>query len=181
MFANSVEILGANVSVTGGLANDGSQSIMFNSALTRTSAGTESWTIRAVNTKNQMMSLGMSVRWDFMMYYGSSANTSLTESNIKALQNSQLTAGNNGTKGTFTFNANNYKYFVFANDSSYAKPISFVDANTGFAVGMYNGYSNTQNGFSYDLVNVTNNGVTQAYRVYRTENVLSSALTILIN
>lgn len=179
--SSSIEILGANITTLSGQINDGTQSITFNTPLTRTTAGSETWTIRGTNSKSQVFNTTTTVRWDFKLYFGSSSNTSLTEAQIKALQNNQLTAGNNGTKGTFTFDASNYKYFVFANDSSYAKPSSFVDSATGFAVGMYGGYSNTQNGYSYDLVNVTNNGVTQAYRVYRTQNMLSNSLTIIIN
>lgn len=179
--ANSISISGKFIPTTSGLANDGAEVLTFTNTLTRGTAGTESWTITATNSKNQTFVRSNHIRWDFLMYYGSSTQTSLTEAQIQSLQNKSLTAGNNGATGQFTFNAIGYKYFVIADDAAYTKPSSFVDVDTGFALGMYSGFSNTDNGYSYDLVSVTNSfNITQAYRVYRTQNQLAAAININI-
>jgi hypothetical protein len=177
---NAVQINGDNITTVTGLSNDSNESITFNTSLTRTSAGIESWTIQLTNTKNQNVTRNKNIRWDFRQYYGSSTNTSLTEAQIKNLQSNRLTPSN--ITGSYSFPSIGYKYFVFADDNSYTKPSSFQDTDTGFAVGIYSGYNNTQNGYSYDLVSITSStGVTNDYRVYRTSNQLSAAINVQIN
>ena len=178
--SNSIQISGDNITTLTGLANDTFEVVTFNTMLTRTTAGTKSWTIQGINSKSQTFSRSKSIRWDFIQYYGSSTNTSLTEAQIKSLQYNRLTPNN--VTGTYLFPSTGYKYFVFADDNSYTKPSSFQDIDTGFAIGIHSGYSNTQNGYSYDLVNVTSStGISKNYRVYRTSNQLSAAINIQIN
>lgn len=178
---DTISITGQNIPDTLNISNNNSHIINFSNPLTRTSAGTYTWTITGLNTKSEIFTRNKNIRWDFLMYYGSSNESSLNENQIKALQNNNLTASDNGTTGTFSFNAIGYKYFCIADEPSYTKPSNFIDSDTGFAVGMYSGYPNTENGYSYDLVSVTNSkGISKNYRVYRTQNTLVNILNINI-
>jgi hypothetical protein len=181
--ASTIQISGYNLATLTGLANDGSEAVTFTGVVTRESgdgAGTRTWTIQGTNTQQDTFSRNNSIRWDWRMYWGQSSNTGLTESQLTGLTSNQLTPST--PLGTFSFPASGYKYFCYADDAGYSAPSSFVDNDTGFGVSMYGGYGNTENGFSYDLVSVTNSeGETINYRVYRTQNVLGGAVTIVIS
>jgi hypothetical protein len=180
--ANTVTLAGYNLTTLNGLANDGTQAVVFTSAVTRGAsdgAGTRTWTIQATNTKsNALTPSTLSIRWDWKLYVGTSVNTSLTENNIEAL--ADFNSVRNGFAGTYAMSAGGYKYFCFA--TTYGTPTTFVDTLNGLNIAMFGGYSNIDGqGNSYDLVSVTNsNGETTNYKVYRTLNILSSAITIAV-
>jgi hypothetical protein len=180
--ANTVSIAGYNLTTINGLANDGLEPVTFTSNVTRGAAdgvGTRAWSIQALNTKSNVLSTSSSISWHWIMYVGTSTNTSLTENNIKALTN--FNSVKNGFAGTYTMSAGGYKYFCFA--TTYGTPTIFVDTLNNLNIGMYGGYPNIDaQGNSYDLVSVTNgNGETTNYKVYRTLNILSSTITIAVN
>jgi hypothetical protein len=180
--ANTVTLTGYNLTTLNGLANDGTEDVVFTGAVTRGAsdgAGTRTWTIQAMNTNSNALSSTLSIRWDWRLYVGTSTNTGLTENNIEAL--ADFNSVKNGFAGTYSMSAGGYKYFCFA--TAYGTPTTFVDTLNNLNIGMYGGYSNIDaQGNSYDLVSVTNvNGQTTNYKVYRTLNILSSAITIAVN
>jgi hypothetical protein len=180
--ANTVTLTGYNLTTLNGLANDGTEDVVFTGAVTRGAsdgAGTRTWTIQAMNTNSNALSSTLSIRWDWRLYVGTSTNTGLTENNIEAL--ADFNSVKNGFAGTYAMSAGGYKYFCFA--TAYGTPTTFVDTSNGLNVAMFGGYSNIDGqGNSYDLVSVTNtNGETTDYKVYRTLNILSSAITIAVN
>jgi hypothetical protein len=183
--ANTITIAGYNLTTLTGLANDGSEPVTFTGVVTRSAAdgpGTRAWTIQGTNTNNVAFSTSLSIRWDWIMYAGSSLNTSLTEAQIEAL--TVYNSVKNGFAGTYTFpfaSPSEYRYFCFA--TTYGTPSTFIDTSTSFPVPMYLGYSNIDgNGNSYDLVSVTNSeGETTNYRVYRTLNAIGGPVTIQVS
>lgn len=176
--ANTITIAGYNLTTLSGLANDGSEPVVFTGIITRSSVdgpGSRSWSIQGVNTQNNNFSSSLAIRWDWKLYVGSSLNTSLTEPQIEAL--TVYNSVKNGFTGTYIFPfafPSEYRYFCFA--TTYGTPNAFTDTLTSFPVPMYLGYSNIDgNGNSYDLVSVTNiESETTNYRVYRTLNALGS-------
>ena len=163
-----------------GLANDGSEVIPFISEVTRNSSdgvGSRTWNIGATNTNSGTFGRSYSVSWQWRWYWGTSTSTSLNEPQIESLTSSGLYSS---YSRTYSFGTGGYKYLCFANN--YGGPSSFVDELTMLNVAMYGGYSNSENGFSYDLVTVTNiYGETTNYRVYRTQNVLGGAINIIVS
>jgi len=178
--ANTISIAGYNLTTLTGLANDGSEGIVFTGIVTRSSGdgpGTRSWNIFGTNSNAGIFSTSLSIRWDWKMYVGTSTNTILTESQIEALTN--YNSVKNGFSGTFNLSAGGYKYFCYAD--AYGAASSFTDTSNNLNVAMYAGYSNTANGFSYDLVSVTNTeGETTNYKVYRTLNQLGGTINIAV-
>jgi hypothetical protein len=178
---NTVTLAGYNLTTLNGLANDGTEAVVFTGAVTRGAsdgAGTRTWTIQAMNTNSNALSSTLSIRWDWRLYVGTSTNTGLTENNIEAL--ADFNSVKNGFAGTYAMSAGGYKYFCFA--TNYGTPTTFVDTLNCLNIAMFGGYSNIDGqGNSYDLVSVTNsNGETTNYNVYRTLNILSSAITIAV-
>ncbi len=178
---NSVELSGYNLVTIPGLANDSSEPVTFTAPVTRSASdgvGIRTWNIQAQNTRLTVISTTMSIRWDWIMYAGTSLNTSLTESQIEALSN--YNSVKTGFAGTYNMSAGGYKYFCFA--TTYGTPATWKDTLNGLNIAMYAGYPNTDvNGDSYDLVSVTNtHGETTDYRVYRSFNILNGAINIAI-
>lgn len=173
---NSIKISGSSVVLTDNLANTGSFELNIDN-LQRLSKGSETWNIQAESTEDDVKTASFSVRFDFMQYWGSSAKETLDEDDIKNLQNSRLTPSS--VLGNYTLNAG-YAYFVFEN--SYNAPSLFKNRDTGFQVQMYQGFDNSENGISYDLVTVTNvNSVQKQYRVYRTAVVLALQINVTVS
>lgn len=173
-----ISIIGYNTSLIS-IPNTGNYYKTFASAVTRTSlegVGTRAWEIQGTNTKNILFIKTLTLRWDYKLYYGNNINTSLVESEIKNLTGVLKSS----FKGTYYFPGSGYKYICWADE--YGSPLSFKDEDTSFLVAMYEGYPYIDsNGFSYNLVQVTNsNNQTTNYRVYRTKNsVTNLKITIL--
>ncbi len=150
-----------------------------------TSPGNYSWRGRATNTQAaQFFSSDFTVSWYWRIYYGISASATLNETQIEALASNALASG---FGGIYNFGATNYKFFTWPD--SFGSPTAgtgFKDNSTGLALSMADSsddafFSNTQNGWSYGLVAVTNtNGITTNYRVYRTKFQLGGTLQALV-
>jgi len=155
-------------------------------SVTKTTPASHQWKGRAINTNSEVIdSNNFTVNWQWRVYNGTSANPTLTESQIEALTTSALRSG---FATTYSFAAGNYKYIAFPD--SFGSPTAltgFKDTATNLTVAMASSvddafYSNTQNGWSYGIVSVTNtNGVTTDYRVYRTKNLIASTLQIQVS
>lgn len=177
---NSINISGYNMTTLSNLNNDGTEGVTFTSLVTRDSSdsiGSRIWNIQGTNTNSGTFSRSYSIRWDWRWYWGTSSNTSLTSSQIVALSSNNLYSS---FSRTYSFGGGGYKYLCFAN--VYGGPSNFVDSDTGFGVAMYGGYSNSENGISYDIVSITNTyGETTNYRVYRTQNIITDAIDIIVS
>jgi hypothetical protein len=184
--ANTISIAGYNLTTLTGLANTGSQPVIFTGVINRTAAdgpGTRSWTIQGTNTHNIIFSTGLSIRWDWIMYAGTSTNATLNAAGITGLTN--FNSVKNGFAGTYAMSAGGYKYFCFAD--VYGTPATWVDTSNNLNVAM----NNTNDGFYtqtdihgnvYGLVSVTNSQFeTTNYRVYRTLNQLGGTINIAVN
>jgi hypothetical protein len=160
-------------------ANDGSEVITLPSSITKTVPSSHQWQISAVNTNIITFNRTFTVNWYWKIYYGTSSNVTLTESDIESLANSGLV---NTYAGSFVYVSGGYKYFCIPD--SFGSPNSFKDDATNLTVAMATNsddvfYSNIANGIYYGLVSVTNvNGNTTNYRVYRTKNILGGSITI---
>jgi hypothetical protein len=121
--------------------------------------------------------------WYWRVFWGESTSTSLNEDGIEGL-NSSLEGGN---LDTYDFAAldQGYKYFAFP--PAYPAPSSFKDEEFNSVIplagssadGTYN--NEDSNGNFYAEVSVTNShSVTATYRVYRSFNALSGALSIIV-
>ena len=175
---NKINIIGYNISYTN-IINDGFELLNFNNNVTRLSIdgpGYREWTITSEDIKNNIFSETYSIKWEWKIYWGTSDNQTLTESEILLLENNDLYST---FKNEYDFNNNKYKYICIAD--YYGGPINFVDKITGIGVAMFGNYSNNENSYSYDIVETTNNfGETTNYRVYRTTHKITDNLTIII-
>ena len=161
------------------LANDSSENLALGVTIQKTTPASHVWTISGDDTQGDSFSKTFTVEWRWRMYYGTSTNTTLNETQIEALAGSALTTA---IADTWTLASGGYKYFCVPD--SFDNINTITDDQTGFNVAMADssdGYTNTANGFSYQTVSVTNaNGQTTNYRVYRTKNILGAAIDITI-
>lgn len=181
--SNTIEIsklTGGTVILGTGFANTGSHVISLPSAITLVTPGTYTWQIKAKRTNNTFFYRTFIVTWAYKMFTGTSANTSLTQSDALAMSGAVKTS----PLGTYAFAAGNYKYFVIPNN--FVNPTSFKDGATNLTVGMADatdGYTDVNAGpYSFKFLSITNGfGVTQTYRVYRTKYTLGGSINIILS
>lgn len=168
--ANTVAInnITTSTNIVTGTADDGSHVYDFSaSPVDPNTAVTHTYRISATNTQATVFTRDLTTSWRWRMYWGTSANTSLTESEIESLVNNQLATN---SSGTYTFAAGGYKYIAYP--TSFGLKTTFKDQGTGFDVDMQAAVTTS----------VTNgNGVTTDYYVHRTTNVLGGAITITVS
>lgn len=156
------------------------------SELILTSAGTQYFRASADSTVGtEFKSNTKSVSWKWKLFWGTSSSETLDATGVESLANDDLVFNENGTR---SFAAGDYKYFAWPD--ALGDPtaiIGFRDAGTGNQVAMAevthnSAYSNEGNGWYYDTVQLVNvNSQTITYRIYRSKNVLGSALDIQVS
>lgn len=169
---NSIAIkdVTGNVVLGSNLANDGTEDLDIGADKQLTSPGTYTWQISGLNTKNQTFTRNFTVRWEYRVYWGYNANDTLTEIDVKNLQNSQL---KQNFSGNYSFsNPGSLVYYYWVWPDTWGLPNSITDTDTGFAVDW------DDNG----TVDVTNAfGVTTTYRVIRTTYQQNADLNSSVN
>jgi hypothetical protein len=106
------------------------------------------------------------INWYWLLHYGTSTNTSLTETQIKALVGSILTPT---TARTYNFAAGGYKYICVNEDLP--QPTSFKDSSTLLDIPFEAAVT----------VSVTNvNSIISNYKVYRSTNSMGAAIGIIV-
>lgn len=167
--ANTVEIqniTGGTTSLAVGLANDGTEVLSF-ADVTKTTATTHVWRIRATNTQTTVFTRDFTVTWQWRRFFGESVNTTLTENQIEALRVNGLVSG---FAGNYSFNAGGYKWIAYP--TVFGTATTFKDTSTNLDVPFEPPV----------IVSVTNAfGVVQDYRVHRTTNALGGAITIAVS
>lgn len=154
-----------STTIASGLPNTGTSNQSV-SAVTKTSATSHIYRISATNTQATTFTRDFTVNWRWRMYWGTSANASLTENQIEGLISSSLVTN---STGTFAFAAGNYKYIAYP--TVFGLKTSFKDPSTGFDVDMQ----------AASTVSVTNTfGVTTNYYVHRTTNTLGGSISITV-
>jgi hypothetical protein len=183
---NSIDIIdvtGGNIVLAAGLANDGSEAVVQGAPVSRVTPGSYQYKIQALDTVLNAFNRTLTFTWFFRRYAGAQAAATLTEAQIEALALSALATG---YSGSYAMAAGGFKYICFANSvGGQINSVKDSDTllNVPFATVADNAaYSNIDGGgFSFALVSVTNAfGVVDNYRVYRTQNALGAAITLLV-
>ena len=166
--ANSIKIddITAGNTLASGLANTGTTAISI-LAITNVMATSHQWKITATNTKGAFLSRTLNVYWQWKIYYGESALTDLTETDVEALRVGTLAAN---VSGNYSFNAGEYKWICYP--TSFGLKTTFKDASTNFDVAM-------QPALTKSITN--SQGVATNYYCYRTVNKLGGSITIAIS
>ena len=166
--ANSIKIddITAGNTLASGLANTGTTAISI-SEITNVMATSHQWKITATNTKGVFLSRTLNVYWQWKIYYGESALTDLTETDVEALRVGTLAAN---VSGNYSFNAGEYKWICYP--TSFGLKTTFKDASTNFDVAM-------QPALTKSITN--SQGVSTNYYCHRTVNKLGGSITISIS
>lgn len=148
-------------------ANDNTETIDIGAAVTKVSADSNTWKLSARNTKGQTISRNFNVYWKWRTFYGTSANESLTEAEVKALISQSLDSNFTGNK---IVAGGDYKYFAYP--TVFGLKSNFQDVISGFAVAME----------PANTISITNDfGVTTDYYLHRTTNPIVGSLTVAIS
>jgi len=148
-------------------ANDDNQTIDIGIDITKPTSSTHTWKISANNTKNQTISRNFNVNWRWRTFYGTSANESLTDTEVQALVSTSLDSNFTGNK---TVGGGGYKYFAYP--TVFGQKKTFQDVVNGFAVAMQ----------PPSVISITNSfGISQDYYVHRTTNPIVGSLTVAIS
>jgi hypothetical protein len=152
------------------LANNVSITSPYNataSAVTKTSATSNVWSIQQTNTNSVTFSRNYTVSWLWRTYYGESLTTPLVEADIEGLRASALYSG---FARTYTFNTTGYKYICYPTVLGIAT--NFTDTSTQLQVPFETPYT----------VSVTNSyGVNTNYYVFRTTNIINASISIAVS
>ena len=168
--SNSANVKSNTVAITYGsalgsaLANDGTESLSVPAQVEATIA-THTFTISAQNTNNVSFNGSFTIQWKAPIWYGESALTTLTGSDVTALRVKNLATTANGN---YVMNAGGYKWWAFP--SSFTQPTQFKDSNTQFPIAM--------DPVVGDVLVTNSFGVTVPYKTYRSYNVLGSGINI---
>ena len=145
------------------IANSGS-TIAAIPSISKASATSHQWRIIGTNTNNATFNRTYTVAWQWKVYYGESALSTLVEADIEALRVSALASSANGT---YSMLAGGYKWICYP--TAMGLKTTFKDINTNLDVAMV----------APITVNVTNQyGVTTSYYCHRTYNVLGGTISI---
>jgi hypothetical protein len=158
------DVTGGNAVIQSGLPKSGSYVNDFSLApITKTTPNT-SHTFRVENTDTQAgsYSKNYSPVWRARFYWGKNANTTINETEVKALNNNQLRSS---VAGSYSFSTGDGYVYICC--------VSNFTINSMESGGFNVPYSlvDTINGF-------TMNGVSVNMRIYRTDNILNGAVTI---
>lgn len=118
-----------------------------------------------LDIKDKKISKTITLTWLNGIYYGNNINEDITPADINSLTGIDA----NSIGRDYKYPGGGYKYIAFP--ASWNDPSQFVDPATNFDVPMYKRNN-------IDITNV--NGVTQAYKVYRSVNILNGDITIRI-
>jgi len=166
--ANSISIsdITGGGTLVSGISNSGTTSINL-SQITKSSATSHTFRITAQNTQLTNFTRDFSVGWRWRMFWGINSNSSLTETQVKALSNSNLVTT---SSGSYTFVATEYKYICYP--TVFGLKTTFKDPSTNLDVAMA----------SPVTIAITNSfGVTTNYYVHRTLNKLGGTITITVS
>lgn len=164
---NSITVKQEGTILASSLANDGAETIQIYSDVNSSVPTTETWSIESVNTDATISSRNFTVSWKYANHYGVSANSSLTDSQILSLSDGGLVSG---FAGTYTFIAGGYKYICYP--TAFGLINTAIDQNTGFSVALN----------APSIINITNGyGISVDYYVYRTTNIISTTITIVVS
>lgn len=133
------------------------------------------------NTKDEDYCDIKIVNWHWAIYYGSSEAEHETEANI--VQMNKSLKGESWKGGTWEIDGAGYKYIAVP--TIYSVPVTIKEKETSFGLAVASndeGYSDGQDDiYSYkEMILMNVNGVSQAYRVYRSTNYLNSPINLLI-
>ena len=163
----NIHDLTASITLATGISNTPPHNVTY-ASFTKTIATSEHYQISAENTQSTEFYGDYFINWEWRVYYGDSASTALSSSDVVAL-GGNLQAG---FAGTYAFPAAASEYKIFTCPTSMGTPSSFVDTGTGFAVPFNAPY----------VVAVTNAyGVTTNYNVFQSTYQLGGALNIAIS
>ena len=162
-----VDVTGSMTVLATGLDFDDSPQSVTLAGIQKTAIATHTFRITGENTEAGSFTRDATYSWQWRVYYGTSASTSLDAAAILALTNKPLSSG---FSGTYALASGDYKYICYA--AVLGTATSFTDAATGFAVAMNDPTT----------VNVTNIlGQSTDYKVHRTTNTIASTINIVVS
>ena len=160
------DVTGGNMVLVNNIANDGTKSVTL-ASIQKTTATSHQFKIAATSTQNTTFNKTLTVNWQWKRFYGENTNTSLTETDIKALRINGLSTG---FVGTYSFNGGGYKYICYP--SNFGTATTFKDQSTNLTVPFD----------SVTTVSVTNGyGITTTYNVHKSANIMGSAITVIVS
>jgi len=166
-YADNATLDGAGISLSSVLAS----SAQYNPAVDVSEAVHGTGFSIDIHSGSEVVTRTDSVEWRFRVFWGTSANAALTETDIEALANNAL---RNSKNATYSCGANDYKYICWPTTFGTQPLTDFIDTSTGLNVAMDPG--------SPDTVNVTNTyGASQDYYVYRTQFPIVGSVDIQVS
>lgn len=158
--------------VTSGVANSSPWQSLYGPIFKATGNSSVQFRITGIDTQNATFYKDAYVYWYWRRYYGESADETLTASTIKTLRVNELAASGARTY-SFSPASGCYKWIASAYELT-----TFKDSNTGLPASMK---------MDCGTVSVTNNTLphivdhpqTTNYYIYRSNEILNSAVTII--
>lgn len=154
------------------------KAIVFGSTISTSNNKTRTFKVSAQRTDGTIVSKFIDVNWVWKTYYGSSTFSTLTASQVFALNNTLASQ----SVGSWTVSGSGYKYFAVPEDSQYNfDRISYLGLPIAMA-GTPSGYSYSYGDLNYLFVTVSNAfNVQKQYKIYRTKNEIGATISFNIS
>jgi hypothetical protein len=144
----------------------------------KTSPGDTRLKLSVKRNDGTILSENYYLSWMWKIYYGSSTYSSLAASQILSLSTNLATQ----SLGYFTFSGSGYKYFIVPSDSDYNFSNMAYNGIPLAIAGTTSGYTYSSGNLNFTYMTFTNSyNLSKQYKVYRTQNQISSTMSIYIN
>ena len=152
----------------------------FGATVSTTTSNTRTLKVSIQRNNGTVVSKFLDIPWIWKVYYGSSTFSSLTSSQIFALNSTLSTQ----SVGTWTISGTQgYKYIAFPDDLSYDFSSVYLQGlPLVLASGTVSGYTFSYGDVTYTTVTVSNaNNVSKKYKLYRSKYEIGATISVNIN
>jgi hypothetical protein len=152
----------------------------FGGTVSTTTSNTRTLKVSIQRNNGTVVSKFLDIPWIWKVYYGSSTFSSLTSSQIFALNSTLSTQ----SVGTWTISGTQgYKYIAFPDDLSYDfSSVYLKGLPLVLASGTVSGYTFSYGDVTYTTVTVSNaNNVSKKYKLYRSKYEIGATISVNIN
>jgi hypothetical protein len=149
----------------------------FGGTVSSSTSNTRTLKVSLQRNNGTVVSKFLDIPWIWKVYHGSSTFSTLTSSQVYALNSTLSTQ----SVGSWTVSGSGYKYIAFPEDSSYNFSSIYLNGLPLAIAGTNSGYTFSFGDVNYTTVTVSNfYNVSKKYKLYRSQNEIGATISVNI-
>jgi len=149
----------------------------FGGTVSSSTSNTRTLKVSLQRNNGTVISKFLDIPWIWKVYHGSSTFSTLTSSQVYALNSTLSTQ----SVGSWTVSGSGYKYIAFPEDSSYNFSSIYLNGLPLAIAGTNSGYTFSFGDVNYTTVTVSNfYNVSKKYKLYRSQNEIGATISVNI-